>query len=238
MAKRHHRAWTPGEEQDNPSWVARHLHLMWPERARKYSIERKPRTKESLRTKYRLLEKDVRRHRRPMCKTPSRLRHRIPRRLGRGQHRTWPSPVSISAPTPSEHRSDDSGPLRMREMRPPAPTRVARDTQNHGQAARSTQGPKSTVQSPAKCAHRRGFETLWVRKGPRDHPGKSMPRATGQAVRYINDLLWCRGRKNQWDAVTVVECTLQNRSVVAFNIPRLRSHEAVTQVESRHAAAN
>ncbi|KAI3041461.1 hypothetical protein CBS147353_11871 [Aspergillus niger] len=182
MAKRHYRAWTPGEEQDYPSWVARHLHLTWPERARKYSIERKPRTKESLRTKYRLLEKDIRRHRRPMCKTPSRLRRRIPWRQGRGQHRTWPSPNSISTPSPSEHRSDDPTPLRMRMMRPPAPTRVARP-QDHGQTARSTQGPKSTVQSPAKCAHRRGFEAHWVRKGPRDHSGKSMPHAAVEAVR-------------------------------------------------------
>ncbi|GAA93322.1 hypothetical protein AKAW_11434 [Aspergillus luchuensis IFO 4308] len=161
MAKRHYRAWTPGEEQDYPSWVARHLHLTWLERARKYSIERKPRTKESLRTKYRLLEKDIRRHRRPMWKTPSRLGRQNPRRLGRGQHRTWPSPISISTPTPSEHRSDDPSPLAMRVMRPPTPTRVARP-QNHGQTARSTQGPKLTVQSPAKYAHRRGFETHWV----------------------------------------------------------------------------
>ncbi|RDH26325.1 hypothetical protein BDQ94DRAFT_164578 [Aspergillus welwitschiae] len=118
-------------------------------------------------------------------------------------------PISISTPTPSEHRSDDPTPLRMRMMRPPASTRVARP-QNHGQTARSTHGPKSTVQSPAKCAHRRGFEAHWVRKGPRDHPGKSMPRATGEAVRCIDDLLWCRGREKQWNAVAVVECTLQN----------------------------
>ncbi|PYH67170.1 uncharacterized protein BO88DRAFT_466646 [Aspergillus vadensis CBS 113365] len=46
----------------------------------------------------------------------------------------------------------------------------------------STQGPKLTVQSPAKCAHRRGFEAHWVRKGPRDHSGKSMPHAAVEAV--------------------------------------------------------
>ncbi|GLA78608.1 hypothetical protein AtubIFM55763_011622 [Aspergillus tubingensis] len=192
MAKGHYRAWTPGEEQDYPSWVARHLHLTWLERARKYSIERKPRTKESLRTKYRLLEKDIRRHRRPMCKKPSRLRRRIPRRQGRGRRKTRSSPISISTPTPSEHRSDDPSPLAMRVMRPPAPTRVARP-QDHGQTARSTQGPKSTVQSPAKCAHRRGFEMHWVRKGPRDHSGyekeHGAPSRSLVAPSKI-DLLW------------------------------------------------
>ncbi|KAL7649047.1 hypothetical protein ACMYSQ_012555 [Aspergillus niger] len=127
-----------------------------------------------------------------MCKTPSRLGRQIPRRLGRGQHRTRPSPISISTPTPSEHRSDDPSPLAMRVMRPPAPTRIARP-QNHGQTARSTQGPKLTVQSPAKCAHRRGFETHWVRKGPRDHSGyekeHGVPSRSLVAPSKI-DLLW------------------------------------------------
>ncbi|KAL7649081.1 hypothetical protein ACMYSQ_012525 [Aspergillus niger] len=80
----------------------------------------------------------------------------------------------------------------MRVMRPPASTRVA-PPQNHGQTARSTQGPKSTVQSPAKCAHRRGFETHWVRKGPRDHSGDG--KDDGMPSRSLNapskiDLLW------------------------------------------------
>ncbi|BCR99952.1 uncharacterized protein AKAW2_50294S [Aspergillus luchuensis] len=104
----------------------------------------------------------------------------------------WSSPISVSTSTPSEHRSDGPAPLRMRMMRPPASTRVA-PRQNHGQTARSTQGPKSTVQSPAKCAHRRGFETLWVRKGPRDRPGDE--KNNGMPSRSLNapskiDLLW------------------------------------------------
>ncbi|RDH26946.1 hypothetical protein BDQ94DRAFT_154795, partial [Aspergillus welwitschiae] len=75
-------------------------------------------------------------------------------------------------------------------------TRVA-PPQNYGQTARSTQGPKSTVQSPAKCAQRRKFETHWVRKDPRDHPGKSMPHATVETVRCIDNLPWCRGPERQ-----------------------------------------
>ncbi|BCR99954.1 uncharacterized protein AKAW2_50296A [Aspergillus luchuensis] len=124
MPKRHYRAWTPGEERDYPSWVSRHLHLTWPERARLYSIERKPRTRESLRTKHRLLEKDIRRHRRPNSKPSSRLRRRIPQRKDHSQRKAWPSPISISTPTPSEHRLDDPSAVAMPGIRRRTPTRV------------------------------------------------------------------------------------------------------------------
>ncbi|PYH67094.1 uncharacterized protein BO88DRAFT_427262 [Aspergillus vadensis CBS 113365] len=132
MSKRHYRAWTPSKEQDYPSWVVYYLHLTWPERARKYSIKYKPRIKESLWTKYQLLEKDIRQHCYPICKIPSRLRH-------------------------------NPSPLRIRMIRLLTSTYVALP-QNHGQTAQLIQGPKSTVQSLAKCAHRRGFKTHWVHK--------------------------------------------------------------------------
>ncbi|PYH68092.1 uncharacterized protein BO88DRAFT_463996 [Aspergillus vadensis CBS 113365] len=149
MPKRHYRAWTPGEEHDYPSWVARHLHLTWPERARKYSVERKPRTRESLRTKYRLLEKDIRRHRPPNCKTPSRLRRRIPQRQDHSQRKAWPSSISISTPTPSEHRLDDPSVVAMLAMRQRTPTRVA-SHQNQNQTVLSTQALILTSQFSAK----------------------------------------------------------------------------------------
>ncbi|GLA78706.1 hypothetical protein AtubIFM55763_011720 [Aspergillus tubingensis] len=173
MPKRHYRAWTPGEERDYPSWVSRHLHLTWPERARLYSIERKPRTRESLRTKHRLLEKDIRRHRRPNSKPSSRLRRRIPQRKDHSQRKAWPSPISISTPTPSEHRLDDPSAVAMPGIRRRTPTRVV-SHQNQKQTAPSTRALKLTSQISAK----RGSHMCLMRglvKGWGNSPGKSMP---------------------------------------------------------------
>lgn len=61
MAKRNYRAWTPDEESDLEHWVALYSDLTWSERAQRYSIERKPRSAESLRTKFRLLKNNIRR---------------------------------------------------------------------------------------------------------------------------------------------------------------------------------
>lgn len=149
MAKRQYRAWTPEEENDYLPWVARHEHLTWPDRAKRYSIERKPRTKESLRTKFRLLEKAIRRHRRPTCQARSRIRRRIPSGQDRGLLETWSGSISISTPTPSEYSSDDQRPLPMRTMTRPVPTRIARPRQK-SQVAVSTQDMKSTAKPPTQ----------------------------------------------------------------------------------------
>ncbi|GAA92351.1 hypothetical protein AKAW_10465 [Aspergillus luchuensis IFO 4308] len=193
MPKRHYRAWTPGEERDYPSWVSRHLHLTWPERARLYSIERKPRTRESLRTKHRLLEKDIRRHRRPNSKPSSRLRRRIPQRKDHSQRKAWPSPISISTPTPSEHRLDDPSAVAMPGIRRRTPTRVV-SHQNQKQTAPSTRALKLTSQISAK----RGSHMCLMRglvKGWGNSPGagngserRASPRASTTSDKI--DRLW------------------------------------------------
>ncbi|RDH26633.1 hypothetical protein BDQ94DRAFT_164322 [Aspergillus welwitschiae] len=147
MPKRHYRAWTPGEEHDYPSW--------------------------SLRTKYRLLEKDIRRHRHPNCKPPSRLRRRIPPRQDHRQRKAWPSPISIGTPAPSEHRLDDPSAVAMPAMRPRTPTRVS-GHQNQNQTAPSTWASKLTSQFSAE----RGSHMCLMRglvEGWGNSPSKSMP---------------------------------------------------------------
>lgn len=150
MARRQYRAWTPEEERDYLRWVARHEHLTWPDRAKRYSIERKPRTKESLRTKFRLLEKDIRRYRR---QARSRIRRRIPSGQDRGMWKTWSGSISISTPTPSEYSSDDQRPLPMGTMTRPVPTRIACPRQK-SQVAFSTQDMKPIAKSPIQQVSR------------------------------------------------------------------------------------
>jgi hypothetical protein len=101
--KRNYRAWTPDEERELQSWVDRHPNLKWSERARKYSIERKPRTAESLRTKHRLLKKNIRRHQRSILTERSRHRQLSAKRQRRGQREAWLSSISINTPSPSEY---------------------------------------------------------------------------------------------------------------------------------------
>jgi hypothetical protein len=110
LDKRNYRAWTPDEERELQSWVDRHPNLKWSERARKYSIERKPRTAESLRTKHRLLKKNIRRHRRPILTERSRPRQLSAKRQRRGQHRSWLSSISISTPSPSDYEPKGQSP--------------------------------------------------------------------------------------------------------------------------------
>jgi hypothetical protein len=101
MAKRNYRAWTPGEESDLEPWVALYPDLTWSERAKKYSIERKPRSAESLRTKLRLLKKNIRRHHRSTHRRPLRPRHSSAKGQRRGQRTARPSLISINTPTSS-----------------------------------------------------------------------------------------------------------------------------------------
>ncbi|GLA79100.1 hypothetical protein AtubIFM55763_001768 [Aspergillus tubingensis] len=146
MAKRRYRAGTPSEENEYPSWIARNLHLKWPQRAKKYSIERKPQSKESLRTKYQLLQRDIRRHRPPLRKSSSRHRCRIPKPPIHDRRGAWLSRVSISIPTPSEY-SPGGSPRPMR-VRRPAPARVA-GPRHDGQTARTrmAQGRQAIIKT-------------------------------------------------------------------------------------------
>lgn len=225
MAKGHYRAWTPNEEDEYPSWVDCNRDLTWTERAKKYSKERKPRSKESLRTKYRLLQKDIRRHRHPIRKSSSR---RMPRRQARDRRDAWLSRVSISTPSPSEDGPADSGPPRMHATRSTPPTRIVRPRDNRP-TARMTPRPKATI-SPSGERQNDGGVARWRAETSWVHSGKGM--SGNSSAGWMVDVVWYRiFRPCTGHSISISGCTHQGRFIVALTIPHFRPH-AVVGMES------
>ncbi|KAL2801530.1 hypothetical protein BJX63DRAFT_417191 [Aspergillus granulosus] len=110
MPKRIYRAWTPGEEDRFPSWIASNQHLGWKEKARKYSVECKPRSEESLRTKLRLLAQAKRPPSQRTRKIQSQLRRMTSKRRCRDHQGDWRHTSPINNPVLSEHGFKDLGP--------------------------------------------------------------------------------------------------------------------------------
>jgi hypothetical protein len=200
MAKRNYRAWTPCEESNFQSWVARHPDLTWSERARKYSIERKPRSAESLRTKHRLLKKNIRRHHRPIRTEPSRLRPSSAMGKRPGQQKAGSSPIYIITPIPSEPSPQSQCSIMQvkarqtlisgsRYVRPPAqpPIQRGRAAACHGQA----------VRAPLERENASGDQII----PPPDVPGTDplFPWHISRNTRHNNDLLGAGHRGRCWE---------------------------------------
>lgn len=178
--KRNYRAWTPDEERELQSWVDRHPNLKWSERARKYSIERKPRTAESLRTKHRLLKKNIRRYRRTILTERPRPRQLSAKRQRRGQHKAWLSSISIRTPSPSDYEPKGQSP-EIQVTRQKTTSRSYHDQQ-------TAQLPKPGARRPEARQMRSVRVPLdrWNAGNTLEDPGRPTPDLSGRIPCFLS----------------------------------------------------